>query len=172
MGLPKWISDVVETRQREFVDSPDDVGIFGPPVLRAGATEAEITRLQARFSHPLEEDYIEFLRHSDGMENYALGMPIYGSRDWSSGRVQDESGQFLRIQAELLHDDAEIPEGTEIVPISMNTDRTAGTFMVPQGDYRGRIFWVGHGDLCFYSGIRSLFRWAVNSDPGEIDWIL
>ncbi|MFJ5884300.1 SMI1/KNR4 family protein [Kitasatospora cineracea] len=172
MGLPKWIGDVVEARRREFVESPDDDGIFGPPVLRAGATEPEIAALQARFSQPLEEGYVEFLRHSDGMENYALGMPVYGTGDWRSGRAEAESGEFLRALADLLHEDAGIPEGTELIPISMSSDWTAGTFMLPPGDHRGRIFWLGHGDLCFYSGMRSLFRWAVSSDPGEIDWIL
>ncbi|MFD0567734.1 hypothetical protein ACFQ2M_41520 [Kitasatospora saccharophila] len=98
MSLPGWVGDVFEARRREFVESPDDEGIFGPPIPRAGATEEDITRLRARFSQPLEEHYVEFLRHSDGMENFALGRPIYGSRDWLSGRAQAESEEFLRVQ--------------------------------------------------------------------------
>ncbi|MFF4342725.1 hypothetical protein ACFY00_22680 [Kitasatospora sp. NPDC001540] len=170
MGLPGWIGDVFEARRREFVESPDDEGIFGPPILRAGATEEDITRLRARFSQPLEEHYVEFLRHSDGMENFALGRPLYGSRDWLSGRTQEESEEFLQAQKDILRLDVGIPDGTEVIPTSMEEDRTSGVFMIPPGDGRGRIFWLSHGDLCFYSGLRQLFHWAVSFDPSEVGW--
>ncbi|MFJ5880411.1 hypothetical protein [Kitasatospora cineracea] len=170
MGLPGWIGDVFEARRREFVESPDEEGIFGPPILRGGATEEDIARLRARFSQPLEEHYTEFLRYSDGMENFALGRPIYGSRDWLSGRAAEESEEFLQVLKNILGLDVGIPDGTEIIPISMEQDRTSGVFMIPPGDGRGRIFWLSHGDLCFYSDLRQLFRWAVSFDPSEINW--
>ncbi|MFJ3928941.1 MULTISPECIES: SMI1/KNR4 family protein [unclassified Streptomyces] len=163
MQMRELVGELVSRRVREyFSESP--IAVTPRPTVYPPASIGQLEALEQRAGQAIELDYREFLTLTDGLEG--LPFVLLGCHDWEPGGLGEAAKEFTAMLVECgTPEDVGIPPGAALLPVAVNSDRSAGILLIDTAGFADERFWLtGEGDSFFFRTFSDVLHHLRDSD--------
>ncbi|MFJ7294228.1 SMI1/KNR4 family protein [Streptomyces collinus] len=156
-------------RAKHRLASNDRGGLWRHEPRRPPATPEKIAEIAAVTRCPVDPEYADFLRHSDGWPAILQDIDLFGTADFGSV-AYTEAEELVRV----IEDELEVEQGeafSRLIPIGASrTD--IDIIVMPCTREQGRpaeVIWLAGGEIERYRTFSDFFRGMITENHAEAD---